>query len=109
MNTQIKNSAFLPVNSPEYKAFISIGFKFQNLKHEYNSVRGKLICMCGRTESFTQKITKGLKEDGAHCFNYTLNQFLLDDAHLLEDGYTPEQIAGIRKKYNDLHQHAPHR
>jgi hypothetical protein len=109
MNTQIKNRSFLPVDSPEYKAFIGIGFKFENLKKEHNFVYGKLICLCGKIETFRKSITKGLKEDGSHFFNHTLNQFLLDDVHLLEDGYTLEQIQEIREKYNDLHQHTPHR
>jgi hypothetical protein len=113
MNTQIKNSAFLPVNSPEYKAFIGVGFRFENLKLKNGHLYGRLVCLCGAVENINIPrhiiSSKPLKELGSYYFNRWLNTFLLDDAHLLEDGYTPEQIQEIRKRYNDLHKHAPHR
>lgn len=100
MNTQIKNKAFLPVDIPEYQAFKAIGFQFQNLKLENNVVRGKLVCLCGKTEIFKQKLDKPLKEQGKEFLDFTIKLFLFDDKHLLEDGYTYEQIAEIRRKYN---------
>ena len=100
-NTQIKNSDFFPVKSPEYQAFLKTGFKFENLKLEGNMVVGKLHCICGKIEIFRRVITKPLtlKENGKAIFDYLINQFIHDDEHLIEDGYTPEQITEIRTKY----------
>jgi|688.fasta_scaffold2486816_1 hypothetical protein len=99
INTQIKNSDFLPVKTPKYQAFIKTGFKFENIKREYDYIKGKLICICGKVETFQTKADNNLKKQGIDFFDRTIKTFIHDDEHLLEDGYTLKQIAEIREKY----------
>jgi hypothetical protein len=95
-------------NSRYLAAAHSVGFTFTRPEIDAVSstatgshlyVRGRFKCLCGTIESYCIDMLMHVEIFDPIEFLHLNGSF--SEAHLLEDGYSPEQAAQISSKYND--------
>jgi hypothetical protein len=111
MDMQAFKDRFLDQNNPSATRFYGMGFKLGrvDIGNDYGCirVRAEFICVCGQREAFSVSMSAEMARDPwAPSFMLNFYEALdkngsMSRKHLLEDGYTPEEVDDMERRLEE--------